>query len=92
MHQSVINYHATDNYKDSKPRQNMTGRPEDTSDEEILDFFRNSDELVFSTSEVADALSYSQPGIYRRPIKLEEKGEVESKTLGGTKAWWLSEK
>lgn len=70
----------------------MTGRPADTSDKEILDFFRESDDLVFSTSEVADALSYSQPGIYRRLVKLEEEGEVESKTLGGTRAWWLAEK
>ncbi|MDB2274491.1 hypothetical protein PM022_08020 [Halorubrum ezzemoulense] len=70
----------------------MTGRPADTSDEEILNFFRDSEDLIFSTSEVADALSYSQPGIYRRLVKLEEKGAVESKTLGGTRAWWLSDR
>ena len=68
----------------------MTGRPADTSDEEILDFFRNSQDLIFSTSEVADALSYSQPGIYRRLVKLEEEEKLESKTLGGTRAWWLA--
>ncbi|WP_418283185.1 winged helix-turn-helix transcriptional regulator [Halorubrum sp. DTA98] len=70
----------------------MTGRPEDTSDEEILDFLRESEDLVFSTKEVAEALSYSQPGMFRRLRKLEEKGQVESKKLGGTKAWWLSER
>ena len=80
----------TDNYKGSNTSGSMTGRPADTSDEEILDFFRESEEMVFSTSEVAEALSYSQPGIYRRLVKLEEDGKVNSKTLGGTRAWWLS--
>lgn len=68
----------------------MTGRPADTSDEEILDFFRDSEDLVFSTSEIAEALSYSQPGIYRRLVELEKDGRVDSKKLGGTKAWWLA--
>mgnify|MGYP006276190093 CR=1 FL=1 len=80
-----------DNYKRGKLRESMTGRPADTSDEEILDFFRSSEEVVFSTSEVAEALSYSQPGIYRRLIKLEEEGKLNSKTLGGTRAWWLTD-
>lgn len=69
----------------------MAGRPEDISDEEILEFFRDSSELVFSTSEVAEALSFSQPGMFRRLSDLEEEGRVESKKLGGTKAWWLAE-
>ena len=69
----------------------MAGRPEDTTDNEILDFFRESGDLVFSTGEVADALSYSQPGMFKRLTKLEEDGKVESKKLGGTKAWWLAE-
>lgn len=69
----------------------MAGRPEDTTDEEILDFFRDAEDLVFSTGEIASALSYSQPGMFKRLSKLEEEGKVESKKLGGTKAWWISE-
>ncbi|WP_128905898.1 helix-turn-helix domain-containing protein [Halorubrum amylolyticum] len=69
----------------------MAGRPEDTTDEEILNFFRESEDLVFSTGEVAATLSYSQPGMFKRLTKLEEGGKVESKKLGGTKAWWLAE-
>lgn len=69
--------------------EDMAGRPEDTTDEEILDFFRKSEDPVFSTSEIADALSYSQPGMFKRLRKLENKGKLESKKLGGTKAWWL---
>ncbi|ELZ49813.1 hypothetical protein C464_03699 [Halorubrum coriense DSM 10284] len=69
----------------------MTGRPADTSDDEILEYFRKSDDKIFSTSEIADGLSYSQPGIYRRLVELEGEGKIESKTLGGTRAWWLSD-
>ncbi|WP_256412382.1 hypothetical protein [Halorubrum rubrum] len=70
----------------------MAGRPEDTTDKEIIEFFRNSGDLVFSTGEIAEALSYSQPGMFKRLTKLEEEGKVESKKLGGTKAWWLVER
>jgi len=72
-------------------REDMAGRPEDTTDREILTFFRESEDLVFSTGEVAAAFSYSQPGMFKRLIKLEEAGKVKSKKLGGTKAWWLAE-
>lgn len=69
----------------------MAGRPENTTDKEILDFFRESEDPVFSTGEVADALSYSQPGMFKRLTRLEEDGKIKSKKLGGTKAWWLAE-
>lgn len=69
----------------------MAGRPEDTTDDEILKFFRESEDPVFSTGEVANALSYSQPGMFKRLRKLEREGKIESKKLGGTKAWWITE-
>lgn len=69
----------------------MAGRPEETSDDDIIDIFRKSEDLVLSTTEVAEKLSYSQPGAYKRLRKLEEKGRLESKMLGDVRAWWLSE-
>lgn len=63
----------------------MAGRPEETSDEDILDIFRQLDDLVLSTAEVAKKLSYSQPGAYKRLRNLEEEG------VWSPRCWAMSE-
>ncbi|MUV60012.1 winged helix-turn-helix transcriptional regulator [Halobacterium sp. CBA1126] len=69
----------------------MGGRPPDTTDREILGIFSTSDDPVLSTTEVADQLSYSQPGTYSRLAELEEEGLLHSKDIGNAKAWWLTD-
>ena len=69
----------------------MGGRPPDTTDREILSIFADSDEPVLSTTEVADTLSYSQGGTYKRLQKLGEERLLCSKMIGDSKAWWLTE-
>jgi CTP-dependent riboflavin kinase len=69
----------------------MGGRPPDTTDREILSIFADSDEPVLSTTEVADTLSYSQGGTYKRLQQLGEEGLLRSKMIGDSKAWWLTE-
>lgn len=79
-------------YIDPSVSQTMGGRPEETSDDEILDVFRSSADPVLSTAEVADALSYSQAGTYKRLVKLRDEGKINSKMLGDVRAWWIAEK
>jgi CTP-dependent riboflavin kinase len=69
----------------------MGGRPPDTTDREILSIFANSDEPVLSTTEIADTLSYSQGGTYKRLQQLGEEGLLRSKMIGDSKAWWLTD-
>jgi CTP-dependent riboflavin kinase len=69
----------------------MGGRSPETTDREILEIFCQSGEPVLSTREISSALSYSQPGTYRRLKSLNEEGLIESKMIGDSKAWWLTD-
>ena len=69
----------------------MGGRPPETTDREILEIFSNSKDPVLSTTEVADQLSYSQPGTYSRLAELRGEGLLYSKDIGNAKAWWLTD-
>lgn len=60
------------------------------SDEEILEVFRESDHPFLGTTEVADAVGFSQPkGAYKRLEQLVEDGELRKRTVGGTSIYWL---
>jgi CTP-dependent riboflavin kinase len=69
----------------------MGGRPPDTTDREILRIFSNSNEPVLSTTDIANQLSYSQPGTYSRLAELKEEVFLHSKDIGNAKAWWLTD-
>lgn len=66
------------------------GRPRSVSDEEILEVFRESDEYVLTTAEVADELGVSRRTALRRLSGLADEGTVERKNVGDRSAvWWL---
>lgn len=68
------------------------GRKPTVSDDEILDVFRNSSDPVLTASEVADELSLSRRGAFKRLRDLAERGVLESKQVGSSsKVWWYPE-
>ncbi|WP_353633367.1 winged helix-turn-helix domain-containing protein (plasmid) [Halobacterium sp. NMX12-1] len=69
----------------------MGGRPPDTTDREILVLFRDADDPVLSTSDIADQLSYSLQGTLSRLTTLEQEKVLDSRKIGNAKAWWLTE-
>ena len=67
------------------------GRGERVPDETIIGVFEDAEDPFLSTTEVADELDYSQPGIRDRLFSLHEEGVLETKKTGGTRIWWLTE-
>lgn len=66
------------------------GRKPTVSDDEILDVFRNSSDPVLTASEVAEELSLSRRGAYKRLRNLAEQDILESKQVGSSsKVWWF---
>jgi len=66
------------------------GRNPRVTDRELLAVFRESDDPVLSTSEVADAVPIQRRATLSRLRSLEEQGELESKQIGGRNTvWWL---
>jgi len=60
------------------------------TDEEILNLFKESDDPALSTMEVTEQLSLKRRSVYDRLESLVEKGELESKPIGGRNTiWWL---
>lgn len=68
------------------------GRGERVPDETIIRVFEDAEDPFLSTTEVADALDYSQPGMRDRLFSLRDEGTLETKETGGTRIWWLSER
>lgn len=65
------------------------GRKPTDTDDDILELFRESDDPVLSTREVADQLSISRRATYERLRKLSEEGKLEAKKIGGRSfVWW----
>ena len=66
------------------------GRKPRVSDEEILEVFRQTDDPVLSTAEVAKELPIKRRGTLTRLEALEEESQLESKQIGGrNRVWWL---
>jgi len=66
------------------------GRNQRVTDQELLGVFRDRDDPVLSTSEVADAVPIQRRGTLTRLRELEEQGSLESKQIGGRNTvWWL---
>lgn len=66
------------------------GRTPDVDDCEILALFVDADAPVLFTSEVADALEFSNRGTAKRLRDLEDRGLLVSKTSNDT-VWWLTQ-
>lgn len=65
------------------------GPSRSVSDAEILDLFETTDDPVLSTAEVTEQVSLSRRSVYNYLDRLEESGELESKTVGGrATVWW----
>jgi len=71
----------TDN---SKP-----GRKPRVTDDEILQVFRDTNDPVLSTDEVADRLPLERRSVYDRLVSLRKDGALTSKQVGGRNIWWI---
>jgi len=72
---------------DSKP-----GPDPRVTDEEILSLFRESQDPVLSTAEVAEQVPLKRRATYNRLRSLADEGRLESKQIGGRNTvWWLAE-
>lgn len=59
------------------------------SDQELLSIIRESDDPVVTATEIAEQIEIGRRSTYDRLVKLEERGEVRSKKVGGrTTVWW----
>lgn len=66
------------------------GRPPSVSDEQIIQYLRESGERVLTTPEIADGLDVSRRTALRRLSALANEGRVERKDVGGrTAVWWV---
>lgn len=69
---------------------NSGGRPRTVTDEELIQFLRESGERVLTTAEVADALEISQRTAQRRLSSLDDDGRIGRKDVGARGAvWWV---
>ncbi|MFC6823454.1 hypothetical protein [Halopelagius fulvigenes] len=74
------------------PDSNKGGRKPRVTDEDLLNVFRESDEPVLSTAEVAEQVPIKRRGTLNRLQTLKEDGYLESKQIGGRNTvWWLTE-
>jgi len=69
----------------------MGGRPPETTDRQYLRLFRESDDPVLFTSEVAESVGVTQQGAYNRLKELQERGFLDSKK-GQERVWWLTKR
>jgi hypothetical protein len=67
------------------------GRKPRVTDKDLLDVFRDAEDPVLSTAEVADAVPIKRRGTLNRLRDLEDAGDLESKQIGGRNTvWWLA--
>jgi len=73
-------------------RAQNQGRKPRVTDEDLLAVFHSTTDPVLSTAEVAEQVAIKRRGTLARLRKLESKGELESKPIGGRNTvWWLTE-
>lgn len=65
------------------------GRKPRVSNQDVLAVFRDTDEPVLSTSEVADALPIKRRGTHDRLTALVEAGVLTRKQIGKSTVYWL---
>jgi len=67
------------------------GRKPRVTDRDLLDVFRDAEDPVLSTAEVAGAVPIKRRGTLNRLRDLEDAGDLESKQIGGRNTvWWLA--
>jgi DNA-binding IclR family transcriptional regulator len=67
------------------------GRKPRVTDEEILQLFRDTDDPVLSTAEVAEQLPIKRSATYKRLAALRDEGKLNGKEIGGrNNVWWFS--
>lgn len=69
----------------------MAGREETVDDREILRFISDHEDLVVTTSEVAEFLDFSNAGTLKRLHALHEDGYLGYKDAKNIHIWWLSD-
>lgn len=68
------------------------GRKPRVTDEEILQLFRDTDDPVLSTGEIAAELPIERSGTYKRLSKLRDQGKLRGKKIGGRNTvYWLDD-
>jgi hypothetical protein len=67
------------------------GRKPRVTDRDLLDVFRDAEDPVLSTAEVAESVPIKRRGTLNRLRDLEDAGDLESKQIGGRNTvWWLA--
>lgn len=66
------------------------GRKPRVTDDDLLAVFDDTDDPVLSTAEVADRLPIKRRGTLDRLRRLEDQGDVASKSIGGRNTVWWS--
>lgn len=62
------------------------------TDDDLLALFRESDDPVLSTAEVAEQVSLARRSVYDRLVSLREDGRLAGKQIGGRNTvWWIPE-
>lgn len=70
---------------------NDSGRPRDTTTDDVLEAFNEVDAPVATGRELARLLDVSQQTVLRRLAELQESGRVERKDVGARAVvWWPS--
>ena len=70
----------------------MADSRQKATDAKILDTFREYDDPVLTTSELADALPIGQRAVYNRLQSLAEENQIEKKKVGARGIiWWPSD-
>lgn len=68
------------------------GRQPTISDEDILDVFRQSEDPVLSTAEVANTIEMGERGTLSRLKQLTDEGSIKRKKVGAkATVWWLND-
>lgn len=68
-----------------------SGRPRDTTTDDVLEAFNEVDAPVATGRELARLLGVSQQTVLRRLAELQEDGRVERKDVGARAVvWWPS--
>lgn len=62
------------------------------TDDELLQLFREAEDPVLSTAEVAKQVTLKRRSVYDRLVSLRDDGYLKGKEIGGKNTvWWLSD-
>jgi len=67
------------------------GREPETQDRHILREFMLAEAPFLHATELADTFDMSRQGVYKRLVKLEERGLLKSKKSGNVRNWWITD-